>query len=432
MQKLTLFMLIVATTFEFFTRGDDWGRWAILPGGFQYSPELLSMIAAIIVVVAGTRNRFQYVRAEYWVVFGALVVTIIAGALVNSVGAGPIFGGARNYLRAIPWFFIPAVIAFTDDQIKTQLKLLLAIALLQVPLAIQQRLATAAQQGSFTGDKTSGTLLISSIMSIFLIGAICVAAALFVRGRLKAWQFILLFVLLLLPTTVNETKGTLILLPVGLLVAFFVASRQRRRLRLVLLASALVSGFAAIYFPIYDYYNLEKQYAKPLGEMLTDSEWLRNYLWKTEDIGAEGQVGRIDSIVVPFKRMMHDPTRLAFGFGIGNVSDSSLGPGFVGAQFGTYGAYLVTAIGRILLELGMLGVALVLALMWLIYKDCQVVCRQGDDERSTLAAGWAGVTVLIAIALFYKDMIGQASLSYLFWYFSGVIAATRMRNLAAA
>jgi hypothetical protein len=431
MQKLTLAMLIVVTTFEFFTKGDFWGQWAILPSGSEYIAELSGLIAGIFVIIVGTRNRFQYVRAQYWVVFGALLVTIICGVLINDAGAGPLFTGARIYLRAIPWFFVPAVFAFTHDQVKTQLKILLAVALLQVPLAVQQRLATDAQ-GSTTGDFTGGTLLISSTMSIFLIGAMCVSAAMFVRGWLKQWQFIVLFVLLLLPTTINETKATLVLLPVCLLVAFLAASRPGRRLRVVLLASALVSAFGAAFFPIYDHYNLERQYTVPLGEWLSDREKLENYLWKTEDIGANLPSGRVDSIVVPFKRMMHDPPGLAFGFGIGNASNSALGRRFVGAHFQTYGFYLSTAIGRILLELGLVGVALVLTMMWLIYKDCRVVYRQNEGMVSTLAAGWAGVTVLMAFALFYKDIIVHTSLSFVFWYFAGLIAAARMRQAPAS
>ena len=428
MQILILLMLVVVTTFEFFTRGDHWRQWAILPNGFQYCPELGGVIAAVIVVIAGTRNRFQFVRSQYLMVFGALSLTIICGTLINDVGAGPILAGARSYLWAVPWFFVPAVFCFTDAQVKTQLKLLLAIALLQLPFAVQQRLGTKGQ-GSLTGDFTSGTLMISSIMSIFLIGAICVAAAMFVRGRLKLWQFVLLFLLLLVPTTINETKGTLFLLPVSLLVAFLVASRPGRRLRVILLTSALVSAFGAAFFPIYEYFNADRQYSVPLGELLTDREKLEKYLYHSEDIGAVRPAGRVDSVVVPFKRMVLDPPLLAFGFGIGNASDSALGRRFIGAQFEIYGPYLRSSAGRLLVELGSFGVTLVFVLMWLVYTDCRVVGRRNEGTISALAAGCAGVTVLLSLAMFYKDIIIHPSLSFAFWYFSGLIAAERMRSV---
>jgi hypothetical protein len=250
---------------------------------------------------------------------------------------------------------------------------------------VQQRLGTKGQ-GSLTGDFTSGTLMISSIMSIFLIGAICVAAAMFVRGRLKLWQFVLLFLLLLVPTTINETKGTLFLLPVSLLVAFLVASRPGRRLRVILLTSALVSAFGAAFFPIYEYFNADRQYSVPLGELLTDREKLEKYLYHSEDIGAVRPAGRVDSVVVPFKRMVLDPPLLAFGFGIGNASDSALGRRFIGAQFEIYGPYLRSSAGRLLVELGSFGVTLVFVLMWLVYTDCRVVGRRNEGTISALVA----------------------------------------------
>ncbi len=430
MQRLTLAMLVVVTTFEFLVRGDRWGRWAILPDGAQYLPEISSMIAVVLVLVAGTRNRFQYVRAQYWILFGALLLTMACGVVVNHVGAGPVFAGLRNFLRAMPWFFIPAVFAFTDQQIKSQLKVLLGISLLQLPLAAQQRLATSAQ-GSFTGDFTSGSLLISSIMSIFLIGTMCVVAAMYARGQVKRWQFAVLFVLLLVPTTLNETKATVFLLPLSLLVAFLVAARPGRRLRVVLLLSLMVTAFGTVYFPVYEHFNASRKYGKPLSELLTDSENLQSYVSKTKDIGADRPPGRMDSIVVPLKRLSADPPRLAFGLGIGNVSNSALGRGFTGEYFATYGPFLITGTGWFLLELGVIGTILIAAVMWAVFRDCLIVASRPGEVLPPLAAGWAGVTVLIVLGMFYKDLIVHASLSFVFWYFAGLIAAARMRGPAS-
>jgi hypothetical protein len=426
MQALTLAMLVVVTTFEFLAKGDNWGRWSILPGFAQYFPELFGVIGATIVLLSGTTTRFRLVNAQYWLIFGALLLAVVCGLVVNNVEAGPMFAGIRTYARAVPWFFVPAVIAFTDKQIKTQLKVLMCVGLAQVPLAIQQRW-TLAHEGRFTGDYVTGTLLISSIMSIFLIGAMCIAAAMFVRGELKRWQFVFLFLFLLLPTTINETKGTLILLPICLLVSFLVASRPGHRLKVILLASTLIITFVAVYFPVYEHFYMERRYAEPLLDRLSNPEKLKDYLWKTEDIGSDVNPGRIDSIVVPIKRMAHDPAYLAFGFGMGNVSRSALGREFIGDYYPAYGSLLTTSVGRVLLELGLLSVFLVLLLMWLIYRDSLAVSRQRAGFGSTLSAGWAGVVVLMGLAMFYKDVIAHVSLSFVFWYFAGVVASARMR-----
>ena len=395
----------------------------------QYLPEFFGLAAIIIVILLGTRNRFQFVRPQYWIVFGALVITIICGILVNSVDSGPIFAGTRTYLRAIPWFLVPAVYAFSNEQVAAQLRALLMIALLQVPFSIQQRM-TSMEQGKSTGDFTAGTLGISSMLSIFLICGMCVAAALFLRKRLQGWQFIILSMLLLLPTTINETKGTLILLPIGLLIAFLAAAESGRRLRVLVPAAGILIAFGLAFIPTYDYLSKDREYGgHQIGEFFSDPAQLERYLWKREDVGATGESGSLYSIVVSVRHLITDPSHAVFGYGIGNVSDSALGRSFVGDRYKAFAPFLVTSIARLILELGFLGLGLVLTLMLLIWQDCRVVARQGDSVVTALAAAWVGVTVIIGLSLVYKDIVIQTSISYLFWYFSGLIAAARMRRL---
>ena len=47
-----------------------------------------------------------------------------------------------------------------------------------------------------------------------------------------------------------------------------------------------------------------------------------------------------------------------------------------------------------------------------------------------MAVGWIGVVVVITLATFYSAIHLFASLSYMFWYFSGIIAARRMQLAA--
>jgi hypothetical protein len=429
MQNLTLAMLVVVTTIEFFVKGDYWGRGAFLPGIAQYLPEMFGVAATIVVILLGTRTRFQFVRPQYWIVFGALVVTIVCGVLVNGVDSGPIFAGIRTYLRAIPLFLLPAVIAYTDRQVQEQLKLLLAIALIQIPLAVEQRVKTGGGGvGAVTGDFTFGTLMISSSLSIFLICCICIVAALYVRKRLKLWQFVLLFVLLVFPTTINETKASLFFLPIGLLFAFVAASKPGRRAKSIAVVSGLLVLFVAVFFPAYDYMVEGRTYGRPLAETLGNPEVLERNLWKKRDVGTTAnEGGRVDSIVVSLQSVSSDPSHLAFGYGIGNVSKSALGRGFTGQYFSKFDPFLTTAFARVVFELGVLGMALVYAFMWLIYVDARAVARRRDDMVGALAAGWTGVVAIIVLSTVYKDLIIQTSLPYLFWYFSGLIAAARMR-----
>lgn len=427
-------MLLIVTTVEFLTKGDYWGRWAVLPKASQYLPEILGGLAIVIVVALGTGNRFKYVRPEYWLFFGALALVAACGVLINSVEPGTTFAGLRTYLRALPWFFIPAVYAFSERQIRTQLKLLLVICLIQVPLAGQQLLTTRSRYfGSFySGDWITGSMMISSMLSLLLIGAVCVVTAFRLRRRITTRQFLVLFALLLLPTTVNETKGTVVLLPIALMIVLLVASAAKVRFKYAVVTTLLLVGFLAMFVPIYNHLMSARIHPVSLADYVTEPQKLRRYMLKGREIGATEPAGRIDSIVVSTEFVADDPVTLGFGLGIGNVSDSALGKGFVGAYSEMFQPFLVTSYARVMLEMGAIGVVCLVMIYWLIFADARAVARQDDTFIGALAAGWTSVTAIMLIALFYKDVVTHTPLSFLFWYFSGLIAAQRVRELAPA
>ena len=240
MNIIVLLMILAVTTFEYLTQIN------LLPRLAKFTPEILSAIVAIVVVIYGARNRFQFVRPAYWFVFGTIAVTMVCGAVANSVDVGPLFSGMRRYLRPMPLFFLPAVYAFTDKEIRSQLLLLLVLCLPQLPIAISQRMATA-NQGGYTGDDTTGMLSNSGFLSIFLVCAACVLTAAFLRKRIRPAMFFPLFLLVLLPTTINETKATVILLPAGLLVTFMAFTAKGARLKNFVVATSILVMFGVIF-----------------------------------------------------------------------------------------------------------------------------------------------------------------------------------------
>jgi hypothetical protein len=124
--------------------------------------------------------------------------------------------------------------------------------------------------------------------------------------------------------------------------------------------------------------------------------------------------------------------QLVFGLGIGNASHSSLGPQFIGAYYALYEGFLVSSLSVFLLEIGIFGTALVFVLYWLILRDSLAVARIDDSLTGWIAIGWCGVVLLVVVATPYKTMHAYGSLSYMFWYFSGLIAARRMRLAVGA
>jgi hypothetical protein len=425
MNAIVLLTIIFSTCADFLVR--DVGA---LPTAAKLLPEAMTLLVMIYVLFAGINQKFRNVRATYWLLFALIAIVMICGALTSAVQPGPLVNGIRYYLRPMPFFLLPAVIAFTDTQLRQQLSLLAAICLLQLPLAAWQRLSLLAEHRT-TGDPVYGTLMISSVMSMFLIGATCITLGLFLRNKISSRLFVLLFFLMLIPTTINETKGTLVLLPIALFVSLMLGSPPERRLKMLAAATGLLVCFVSIYVPAYDYFNTkgaDKHRLASLQDYFTDQEVLSDYLTKDAGVGTRKPAGRIDSVSVPVQELSKDPVRLIFGLGIGNASHSNLGNQFTGRYFGLYGRYTeTTTAGALILETGVLGLVIVFMLYWLIFQDARVVAKFDNGYHGGIAIGMLGITVLAALAMIYKPTYFFESLSYMYWYFAGTVAAQRMR-----
>jgi len=300
------------------------------------------------------------VRPAYWVIFGLLTICIASSDVANPLDPGPLFSGIRAYLRAIPWFFVPAVFAFDEKQIRTQLKWMLGISLLQVPIGIEQRIHTQMNYYGFvslTGDLTSGTFQFAGIFSIFLVSVACVIAAFTLKRQLPAWLGFVLAGTVLVPTMINETKAMLIMLPFALFVTFQAAAKRGERLKRLVLASAVTGVFFAVFIPTYDYMQQEKPGSdeNTIGKFLSGDNADR-YLDSESGIGTTRHVGRVDSVRVATEETLTDPVRAVFGVGIGNTMESALGSQFSGKYYERYHMFtLETTFSTLVLELGFLG-----------------------------------------------------------------------------
>ncbi len=397
------------------------------PGAVKFIPEVFSGVVAIFVLLEGMRKGFASVAPKYWVVFGSVSFLIVCGVLTNGVGSGPILSGARFYTRAMPLFLLPAIAQFSDKQLTQQLKLMLGVALLQVPLASYQRWVIWSA-GRFSGDDVRGTLTDSGVLSIVLICCVLVLTGMFMRKQIGRTKFLVLFFVLLFPTTINETKATVILLPFGLFTAILAAAPKGKRLRIAGWTATLLVVFGSILVPIYDLMNANSPYKKDrnIEDFFTNQKEMQHYMEAkkgTAQIGTLKPVRRGDAISIPFQYLAQDPLRLAFGLGLGNASSSSLGQNFVGDYYGLFRSFVIMSFSVFLLEIGIPGTALVFVLYWLVGKDCLTAARKDGGLMGGVASGWIGVVAVMAIATFYTTTHMYASLSYLYWYFSGVVVA---------
>jgi hypothetical protein len=66
--------------------------------------------------------------------------------------------------------------------------------------------------------------------------------------------------------------------------------------------------------------------------------------------------------------------------------------------------------------------------MWHVYRDARSLAARSEGLTGAIGGGVAGITVVMVLSILYKDVVTQASLSYLYWYLAGVVAAACMRG----
>ncbi|HSC16138.1 MAG TPA: hypothetical protein VLI71_13530 [Gammaproteobacteria bacterium] len=384
-------------------------------------PEALSAIAMLVVllrIMGGARVDFDW---RYGLFIVALLFTLFVGYTVQDVPDGAMLAGARSYLKFLPFFLLPAVHRFTPKQLQAQLTLVLALALMQMPLAFYQRFVEFAAS-MHTGDPVKGTLTTSSAMSMFLVAVIAGCVTFYLRGRLSLRALIVLCAALFLPTTINETKATLLLLPFALLVPAMLMPGKARQLRKV--APVLGVGFVAVtaFVLVYNYLIQYREYAGPISEYFTTDTALY-YLYTGAANTDQNYIGRFDSIEIALEHTSQDPLRLAFGYGAGNVSESFL-PEFAGQYWSYFTRFDVgaTQITAFLWEIGVVGVVVYLYLLALVARDALTLARS-SDAAAPLGQIWAVAAIVMTFALVYKSVFSMNDIGYLFFYFSGVVAS---------
>jgi hypothetical protein len=189
------------------------------------------------------------------------------------------------------------------------------------------------------------------------------------------------------------------------------------------LTLVLIGAFFAAFIPLYDYFH--ERWGYGIVDFFQMEGRVERYLVKDSDLGSQ-KAGKIDSLFLPFKAARHDPTQLAFGLGIANVSPSSMGPGFEGDYYARYAQLAGPTTTLFLWEIGLIGTALAFLILYMIFRDARVA-REAEGITGVLALGWIAVVGIMFLAWFYKQTVGSDALSYLFWFYSGVIAAASMR-----
>ncbi len=392
--------------------------------------EMLSAITVIVVIARAISRKSITLHFKYVLILFFMLMMIFANTIINQVQPGSIFYGIREYLRFIPFFFIPAVYNFSEEQVKKITKLIFILILIQVPLISYQRLIEYSHL--LSGDSSSGTFKDPAHAAIITIIAITFLIAFYLRQKISLKLLLILSPLLVLPAALNETKSALFILPLALITPILLIEDRRKKLRKIFPVFVFGFFFIAIFVFVYNMH-----YGKRLdGNILTfllKGENVEGYLHRGATVKSdgtkEGEVGRIDSITLPFEVFADQPIKYLFGVGIGNATakqESKLIGGKYSYKYRKHGGRVTTA-SQLIWETGLVGFLVFVLIILLIFFDA-LKLRHGDRTENIIALSWAAITPIILMMLFYKNSIATQPAATFFWLISGYIAAQRYRQ----
>jgi len=394
-------------------------------------PEVCTLLITLVIIGRSIVLRRWEQPVHYLWIIVALILVWMIGAVAEAVDPGPLVSGLRNYFKFLPLILLPAVYRFSDRQLRILLGIFLMIAALQVPLAFFQRFVQFSDR-MHTGDPITGTVSTSSSLTLVLCLAITLVMTLYVHRKIALSVALVLFCYLAAPTAINETKATLLLLPIAALGPFFLArgveGKWRKAAPVLGICALGMVAFAAVYNILIE----ARWQGVAIDEFFTSGYW-EFYLYRgVEAESAPAHIGRLDSIILPISYLSNQWMQLLFGFGIGNVSPAFL-PGMEGAYFWTYQGYGfgMTAIGDLLWETGVVGLSLYLLLFVFIWRDSRRYAITDEDAR-WYGTWWSICIVIFAFGLTYKSILNFNELGYMLFFWSGIIASRswQLRYLA--
>jgi hypothetical protein len=407
----------------------DWlsGKLGYLPRIVTWAPEVLSMIATVSVLMLMARGKYIALSMKYSIYLILYFTVIIGGIIVNDVDPGAIVAGLRVYLKYIPFFLLPMVYAFTDDQIIRQIKFLFFLSIMQTPVTLYQKLFKYTDTAS--GDVIGGTLgaHTSGVLTIYLSCVISILVAFYLKKRIDKTRFYILLLLLFIPMTINETKVTLVVLPLAIMAPMIFVEGWSQKIRKLIPGLAILIVIMGAFFAGYNHYNAGNKGS--LQQWLTESEKVDKYLSKgdVDFQSGEYEVGRFDAIKLAIEYLTKE-SALLVGVGIGNATPS-FSKKMTGEYYQKYGwtqpnkVYL----SRILWEMGIVGVLIHAYLFIIIFGDTRKMAKH-NDLMGTLAHGWISVVMIAVFSFIYFKSFETNIFAYLFWYFTGLIVADRYRK----
>lgn len=334
------------------------------------------------------------------------VIYAVGSTVFKMHSIGELFGGFKRYFQAFGLMLALATLAISRKDINNWLKLLLTIALLQLPFALFERFVLVPLRGGIAAggqatDVVAGTMGANlqggspnSIMVIFIVIAFVFVFSRWKAGLIPLSRMLLLSMILLFPLFLGETNVVVVLLPLMGLVLLRKDLVQNPAKYLPILFGLLV--LTALLAYVYVYIMLDSNFTEAI---------LGTIAYNVDDVGYGTSLLNRTTVMSFWWGLhgWHDPISLLFGHGLGSSYGSAFDGGHIAQMYVNYGIGLTT-ISSILWDLGLIGLALYVSIFILTWFQIGRLWKRTNNP--SVKADCLSIQVGISFTLlflFYSD-----------------------------
>ncbi len=367
---------------------------------------VLLALSLFNLLLAG-RTRAQ--PAFIWISLAFLVLALTT-TLGQWYSTGEVIAGIKRLFQAYGLMFALAALALSSREMGRFQKILLTIAVLQLPFALYEfiflvKLRGGLDAGAATTDVVAGTFGANieggspnTVMAIFLLITI---AFLFVRWKEKlipTQRFVLLGLPMLAVFFLGEVKSLFILIPVAFLVLLKRDIPRRPAFFM------MMSVFTLLFIGVLGYLFATFIIQQPIGEIVEDTLAYNVY----EKGYGNYYLNRTSVLTFWWQQNgWQDPVAFIFGHGLGSAfsAPGTLVPGHVAMKWPYYGIDLTTA-SSLLWDTGVVGFSLFLLILWSAWRACNVLQRDAIDVHVVADATAIQASIALFVAfVFYNNAI---------------------------
>lgn len=401
-------------------------RWGVAAG---------SIVLAVLAFLEGQSPEGRLSRPQpalTWTLV-AFIGLVVLTSLVNGIPPVNSVIGFKSYFQVAGIFFALTFCRWPDRLMASLPRLLLWLALLQIPFALHQYFVLVPQrtgigEGIVAVDVVAGTFGASefgggsnAVLSAFLLTVFAVLVALWNRKFISLPALVMMSAILLFPVMVNQSKISLIYL--ALIFLIVMKNDLIQRSGRVLASGALIAIVLTAMLYTYAAFFAERSYRSPTEFIVATVE--QNF---AEDVGHGGfYLNRWSSLKFWYDEH-HSGNLIQAAIGHGPRASREGGTGLDAAQTLASTRYNglgigITGVSALLWETGIAGLVLVIGMFLSAFRMAGRLRKRVEQDpfHASIFSGMQAGVAIFAVSLMHKsyfvyDIGFQSLLMLLFGY----------------